>query len=439
MAASTWYRAGTISIQAGSKTVTGNNTKWSDAKQGVGAGQMLLVPGAGTVQMYEIVSVDSDTQLTLNDAWIGDTVTDSVYAIPTGIIGMKETLVLSTVARLGYYQQQMDGWQQIMTGTGDVTITAPDGTQVTISSFKKLTDDMSSKLDKTGNLAGLSDPAAARENLQLSDFATLTGPVPINKGGTGADNIDNAWRNLARFGTESDTAAEGNDSRLNTVDGKTSGTVSGATLVVNNNAQNAAFRSSTTNAWQESSGFYRNIFGEAATSATQFGQVDFVINNNAGKAQIRLIPYASSSAYYVFTVDHTGEAVARAFTQTSDERIKKNIQEIADPIKKLKMIRGVTFEYRNGGYPGIGFIAQDVEKAFPEHVSINSTPITLPDGTVIHDVKNPNIIGVSAALHQAVLLNLVERIESLESQLKTRDEAIVELQKRMKAIDGLDA
>ncbi|TBL82336.1 tail fiber domain-containing protein [Hafnia alvei] len=35
----------------------------------------------------------------------------------------------------------MDGWQQIMTGTGDVALTAPDGTKVTIKSFTALDKD----------------------------------------------------------------------------------------------------------------------------------------------------------------------------------------------------------------------------------------------------------------------------------------------------------
>lgn len=181
MATSVWYRAGTISIPANSKIVTGTNTKWADNKQGIGAGQMLLIPGAGTVQLYEIASIDSDTQITLNDALVGSAVSGSNYAIPVGLIGVKDTLVIQTVARLSYYQSQMDGWQQIMTSDGSVTLTAPDGTSVTISSFKKLTSDMAGKANLVNDVVevahggtGAKTAEEARTNLELGNASTRT-------------------------------------------------------------------------------------------------------------------------------------------------------------------------------------------------------------------------------------------------------------------------
>lgn len=142
-----WYKTGTIAVSG--KTVTGTGTNWSDNKQGVGAGQALLIPAAGTVKMYEIASVDSSTKITLtSDA--GTVPAGQVYAIMSFYVDSVPDFSRRLSAQLSYYQSQMDGWQQIMTGTGSISITAPDGTQVTISSFKKLTDDMANKADKVG-------------------------------------------------------------------------------------------------------------------------------------------------------------------------------------------------------------------------------------------------------------------------------------------------
>ncbi|MDR4897907.1 phage tail protein, partial [Yersinia kristensenii] len=58
-----WYRAGTITSSG--NVITGVGTKWLDNKMGIGAGQILLVPGDGTVKMYEILAVDTDTRLRL--------------------------------------------------------------------------------------------------------------------------------------------------------------------------------------------------------------------------------------------------------------------------------------------------------------------------------------------------------------------------------------
>lgn len=167
-----WYRDGTVRVTNGSATVTGTGTLWGDNKQGIGPGQMLLVPAAGTVQVYEILRVDSNTQLTLKDNFVGTTSASSVYAIPSFYTDSVPDFARRLSAQLSYYQSQMDGWQQIMTGTGSVTLTAPNGQTVTISSFKKLTDDMNNK----ANL--------------------VSGAVPVNQGGTGGINAAAARFNL---------------------------------------------------------------------------------------------------------------------------------------------------------------------------------------------------------------------------------------------------
>ncbi|WP_411704366.1 hypothetical protein [Edaphovirga cremea] len=140
-----WYRTGTITATKSSKVVTGTGTKWADAKQGVGPGQMLLLPAAGTVVMYEIASVQSNTQLTLVDAFTGTTVTAQAYAIVTTYIDSVPDFARRLASQLSDYQSQLDGWQSILTGTGDVTLTAPNGTSVTVASMSKMQGDYVSR------------------------------------------------------------------------------------------------------------------------------------------------------------------------------------------------------------------------------------------------------------------------------------------------------
>ena len=52
----------------------------------------------------------------------------------------------------------------------------------------------------------------------------------------------------------------------------------------------------------------------------------------------------------------------------SDLRLKDNIREIGDAIGKLKLLRGVSFDWRAGGQ-AVGLIAQEVEAALPDAVS----------------------------------------------------------------------
>lgn len=157
-----WYRVGTITSSG--NVITGVGTKWLDNKMGIGAGQILLVPGDGTVKMYEILAVDSDTKLRLvatpSPALSGAYAIISIYTDSFPDFGRRLS------ANLGYYQSQMDGWQKIMTGTGNVTIIAPDGTGVVIPSFNQMNININSKLSLTGG--------------------AMTGPVTLSGNATSA-------------------------------------------------------------------------------------------------------------------------------------------------------------------------------------------------------------------------------------------------------------
>ena len=73
------YLAGTANVTNGSATVTGTNTLWL---ANVTASDSFTVAGDGV--MYDVASVDSDTQITLSVAYAGVTASGVVYAIGTG-------------------------------------------------------------------------------------------------------------------------------------------------------------------------------------------------------------------------------------------------------------------------------------------------------------------------------------------------------------------
>lgn len=104
------------------------------------------------------------------------------------------------------------------------------------------------------------------------------------------------------------------------------------------------------------------------------------------------------------------------WVNNSDERIKTNIQRIENPLEKMRDIRGCTWDRLDIPTCGIGFIAQDVEKAFPSAVS-PTIDRELMDGTIVERVKSVDTIGVSAALHHEAILALMDKIESLESKV----------------------
>ncbi|WP_016587178.1 hypothetical protein, partial [Yersinia pestis] len=104
----------------------------------VAPGMALFIPdSAGNTLIYEILAVDSNTQIRINGN-IKESVADSSYAIMTTVSNSYSALARETSAQLAMYQQLLKNWQQITTGTGDVNIIAPDGSVVIIPSLNSL-------------------------------------------------------------------------------------------------------------------------------------------------------------------------------------------------------------------------------------------------------------------------------------------------------------
>lgn len=87
------------------------------------------------------------------------------------------------------------------------------------------------------------------------------------------------------------------------------------------------------------------------------------------------------SGYFTGRVAIQGTPTANQSTFTlfnSDARLKKNIMPLRDGLEKLLQLRGVTYEWKepenhgNATGPQRGFIAQEVEKVFPDWVGRNS-------------------------------------------------------------------
>lgn len=144
-----WYNTGTIAVTNGSKIVTGVGTKWTNSLIGICAGQMLLLHTEGFIEICEIASVQSDTQLTLANKYNGKTRSGIKYQIPTSPNVSIEALALRISEMLNYYQTQLDAWQMILTGEDAVTLTAPDGRQVTIKSQYSIANELTKLLEQS--------------------------------------------------------------------------------------------------------------------------------------------------------------------------------------------------------------------------------------------------------------------------------------------------
>lgn len=130
-----WYRAGTVAVTSGSTKVVGTGATWRSGVYKPDKGHIFWGPDG---RAYEVDYVESDTALYLVTAYVGGSATGQAYSIVISITGQVPAFSRDLSAFVAYHQGQMDGWQQLLTGTGDVTFTAPDGTKLTVPSWEKI-------------------------------------------------------------------------------------------------------------------------------------------------------------------------------------------------------------------------------------------------------------------------------------------------------------
>ena len=102
-----------------------------------------------------------------------------------------------------------------------------------------------------------------------------------------------------------------------------------------------------------------------------------------------------------------GRFKSDGINETSDIRLKKNIQPIADALTKVMLLQGVTYEWnREGMEEGtqLGLIAQEVEKILPEIV----------------DTDNEGYKSIQYSVMVALLIEAIKEQQFENSKLQVR-------------------
>lgn len=172
-------------------------------------------------------------------------------------------------------------------------------------------------------------------------------------------------------------------------------------------------------------GYYTQAKKEAQFVCGKFNTFDatsalFIVGNGTGDDTRRNAFVVNSDG----TATLAGILTAESLTQSSDSRLKTNVNTIETALDNVLKLRGVTFYWDKTKIPSssdnlqYGFIAQEVEKIFPDLVTTDS-----------NGYKTMNYIGVIPVLTEAVkelkkeneelkstLESLLKRVEALENK-----------------------
>lgn len=153
-------------------------------------------------------------------------------------------------------------------------------------------------------------------------------------------------------------------------------------------------------------------------------------STNHLSAAVALITSLSSVSISSNTVE--AEWVYGRVLQTSDARLKCDVEGVENGLSILRALRPVFFNWRDGsattrtGFKDLGFLAQQTEAALPHVVSCQAGPGPTAEGGGLRRVNYAQLTALLAAgvQEQAVQVEaLTERVGSLEARMENVERA----------------
>lgn len=378
---------GTITLKNNSSAVTGSGTAFSTELK---ANDFIVVTVGQTVYTLGVKSVESNTALTLVRNFDGPSAGGLAWTpIPYG------TMVTITAQTHAYTAEALRGllldkqnWQQLFSGTGNITVTLPDGSSFTGPAWNSITASLNNKLDKT--------VATAQE---IKSSLSLQGSLITGKDA----NLDvggfSRFRKSATF-----------DDTIWAPKGVTClGAIGDSTPAVSVECK----YNGNTGTWGGASIFSR-LTVQGVTKVMMMS-----CRQEIGVMDYGLLSYKDwMGRWHEVRLENTGNMnnLTGGWTTGSDSRIKTDIKKIDDPISLVRDLK--LYSFKRDGKSMIGGIAQEIEKKLP-HVVSEGGSLQLQNGELVDRVKSVDYSTLGyvaiAALNQA--LDRIDRQDEIIKKL----------------------
>lgn len=261
--------AGTLILTNNSAAVAGSGTTFTTE---LVAGDFIVVTVGGIPYTLAAKTLNSNTSLTLVSNYTGPTTAGAAwYAVPRVAMNLvTAALVAQSAEALRGLNYDKQNWQNIFSGTGNVTVTLPDGSSFTGPAWNSFTTALNGKADK------------------------VSGAVPVNQGGTGATTTESARSNLGF----------GNVATLNTGESRENVVTVGSSGIGGNSigtgSENINTFAGKTCFWtgQGSGPITGVVFGFTVTHSTQSSAYNTQVAFRGGRSYLRALEGGTYTSWY---------------------------------------------------------------------------------------------------------------------------------------------
>ncbi|MEY8769043.1 tail fiber domain-containing protein [Erwinia sp. ACCC 02193] len=400
--------AGTIALTNNSTAVSGTGTGF---KSNLNANDFIVVVVGGVTYTLGVKSIESDTALTLNAAYTGPTASGAAWSAVANqtLVGITAQIAADTARAIRGLNLDKANWQQVYSGTGNVTVKLPDGSTYSGPSWNSITNLIAGKADLTN------------------------GAVAISQGGTGAKTKADALVALGIGATDTPTFGGVNiKAAAPSMNFLYNNSTSTTSRFVQYDASNVALLGANFRA-------PKYLIGDGANGALEFtpdstlstitmSGAPVLFKNGiagAGSNGVKVNNYWNMLYNGTLNWFINNNNVGYVSVTTSDRNLKKDIDydiDYADDLKKIMSVKPAAFVWDDGREDKSikrGFIAQDLYEVADDMA-----------------LKPLDIWGVEML---PLLSRLVGAVKAQQEIIDNQSTEINELKARMKAIDGLDA